>query len=204
MKKTVLHLLIILGTLICSPLKAQESSFDPNKLKSEYFNDKEVKDGLVFNDKKGNTFKIENSDYSKGLYVKKKEKWVKHGVWYNMSGGRVIKKQIYTYGKKNGVFEEYHKNGKVKKEYQFVNGIKQGMEYQYRDDGTKIYECPYQNDKMEGVKIEYRSNGSISSKKNYKNGEKHGESLHYNDKGKLVARSQYEFGKKVGKTQQYN
>ncbi len=64
--------MMVLGIIIFSnSLRAQESSFDFNNLKIEDFNDEKVQDGLVLDDEKRNTFKINNSDYSKGLYIRK-------------------------------------------------------------------------------------------------------------------------------------
>ncbi|MBL4905999.1 MAG: hypothetical protein COA50_08395 [Flavobacteriaceae bacterium] len=204
MNKVVLNCMLILGILISSNFViAQESNFDPFKLKAEYFNDKGVKDKMVFSDKKGNSFKIKKSDFSNGVYIKQGEKWLKHGVWLSTYEGRITEKIVYSFGKKHGVRESYYENGKVQFEDQFVKGVQQGISFQYRADGTKVYECPYVIGKKEGVKIEYERNGSISFKKNYKNGKLQGEYLQYNNDGKLVARTYYELGKQVGKTEWY-
>lgn len=200
MKRSIVKIICLF--FITNHLFSQESSFNPDKLKVEYFTNKTIKDGATFNDKEGKNFKIRNSDYSKGLYIKKDKKWLKHGVWFSMYKGRVTKKEVYSEGKKNGLSESYHKNGKVQFEYNYVNNLKEGMAYQYRADGSKVHQTPYKSNKMEGQRIEYTPKGKISFKKDYKNGLRHGEVLQYTN-GKLVARTQYKEDKKVGKTKFY-
>ncbi|MCH8903751.1 MAG: hypothetical protein IIA45_07545 [Bacteroidetes bacterium] len=47
MKITAFYFAMVLGILIFSnSLQAQESNFDPNNLKIEYFNDEGVRDGV--------------------------------------------------------------------------------------------------------------------------------------------------------------
>lgn len=204
MKKTVLNFIMILGVLIFSiTLHAQEFDFDPNKLKAEYFNDKGVKDGLVFNDKKGNTFKIKNNDYSRGLYIKHEGKWLKHGVYYEMSSGRVTSKTLFVYGEKNGEYLAYHSNGNLNFRYHFNKGIKEGKWYQYRDDGSPFEEKEFKNGVIEGTKISYHPNGLKEYVSTYVNGKRHGETLGYNKEGKLISGTKYNMGEKVGKTQWY-
>jgi len=205
MKNSFINFMIVLGVLIfSSSVQAQASSFDPNLLKAEYFNDEGVKEGLVFDDKKGNTFKIKNSKYSRGLYIQHDGKWLKHGVFYSVSSGRVTSKTMYFYGKKHGEHLGYHSNGKTQFQYYYNQGKKEGKWYQYRDDGSLFEEKVYENGVIEGTKISYHSNGVKNFVSTYINGKRNGESFQYNDDGELVGKSQYNMGKKVGKTQWYH
>lgn len=203
MKKLSITLLIGITLSFTFSAKGQESDFDPNKLKAEYFQDEKVKDGLIFNDNEGNSYRVKNSDYSRGVYIKKDDKWLKHGAFYSISNGRVTSKTTYSYGKKHGPYEAYHSNGKIQFEYSYQNNLKEGKWYQYRDNGTLFEECEYKNGIKEGKQITYHSNEKQQFVSTYVNGNRHGESLQYNDKGKLVARSQYNDGKKIGKTEWY-
>lgn len=192
----------LLGIVFLSfSLQAQNSNFDPYKLKAEYFKNKDVKDGLLFDDQKGNAFKIKNSEYSRGLYIKKDGKWLKHGVFYSMTKGRVRAKTMYSYGKKHGAYESYHSNGKIQFQYNNKNNLKEGKWYQYRNDGSLFEEKVFKNGQIHGTKISYHLNGEKNFVSTYVNGKKHGERLQYNNKGKLIGRSQFNMGKKVGKTQ---
>ncbi len=184
-------------------VKGQEADFDPNALKAEYFQDEEVKDGLIINDNQGNSYRIKNSEYSRGLYVYKDDKWLKHGAFYSISSGRVTSKTTYSYGKKHGPYESYYSSGKINFQYSFQNNLKEGKWYQYREDETLFQEFDYRNGLKEGAQITYHSNGRKNFVSTYVLGKKHGESLVYNDQGKLVSRSQYDAGKKIGKTEWY-
>jgi antitoxin component YwqK of YwqJK toxin-antitoxin module len=202
MKKRIFNYLMLLSVMIVSnTIVAQESIFDPYKIEVEYFSDGGVKDGLIFNDKKGDTYKIKNSDYNKGLYLKYDGKFLKHGVFYSMSNGRVTSKTSYYYGKKHGEHLGYHSNGKIQFQYYYDNGKKNGKWYQYRDDESLFEEKEYKMGVLDGVKITYHSNGIKNFERTYINGLREGDTLQYNDKGKLVGRTKYKMGKRVGKTQ---
>lgn len=201
MKSLVPYFIGLCLMSISSPLlKAQSDSFDPHKLKAEYFQQAKVANGQQFSDQ-GESYKIKNSNYSKGLYVKHDGRWLKHGAWFNLSSGRVSQKTQYHYGQRHGERINYRSDGQVRQERTYQKGVQTGTEYFYREDGSMSYEVPVVDGKWQGTKIEYHSNGSIAFKKNYKEGKLHGEYLQYNDEGKIVARSQYQNGKQVGKTQ---
>jgi antitoxin component YwqK of YwqJK toxin-antitoxin module len=200
--KTSFNIFILFAVLLINAtVIGQKSDFNPNTLKAEYFNDKSIKNGLIFNDNEGRSYKIKNSEYSKGLYIKKDNSWKKHGVFYFMSSGRVTSKTIYFYGKKHGIHEAYHSNGKIQFQYNYYNNLKEGKWYQYRDNGALIEEKSYKNNLIEGTKISYHSNGTKNFISTYVNGKREGERLQYNDKGKLISISNYKMGNKIGKTQ---
>lgn len=204
MKKLSIILLFGITLPFSFSAEGQESEFDPNELKAEYFQNEEVKDDLLFNDKKGNSYKVNKSDNRRGVYIKKDDEWLKHGAFFNLSEGRVTRKTTYSYGKKHGPYEAYHDNGKIKFQYSYQNDLKEGKWYHYRENGNIYEECEYKNGKKEGTQITYRKNGEKMFVTTYVNDEKHGESLHYNPKGKLVARTQYKAGKQVGEKQWYD
>jgi antitoxin component YwqK of YwqJK toxin-antitoxin module len=193
----ILKLIIVFSV---STSSAQALKFDPNKIKAEYFQDKEVKHKLEFNDKKGNSYKIYNTKYSKGLYIKKNEKWQKHGVHYTYSSGKISSKTTYLYGKKEGKYESYQSNGKVKYKCDYVKDKKDGLWQHFRDDSSIFEEIPYSKGLKEGTRIEYHRNGVKNFVTQYSNGVRDGDNLQYNNKGKLVAKTKYSRGKKLGKT----
>jgi antitoxin component YwqK of YwqJK toxin-antitoxin module len=180
-----------------SILFSQNKNFDPNNLKPEYFKDASIKDNAEFNDKEGHTYKIKNSASSIGLYIKKDNSWVKHGVWHEYYEGNLASKAIYSYGKLHGRKDTYRSNGKVQFSYEYVNGVQEGKSYQYWETGSLYEECPYVNGKKDGLKITYRENGTIQFKTNFKEGQRHGDHYQYDDKGTQVAHEQYNMGKKI-------
>jgi antitoxin component YwqK of YwqJK toxin-antitoxin module len=196
--KTLLRIFIIGITCLFSfSVKSQESSFDPNKLKVEFFEDAQIKDGLIFDDDKGNSYKIKNSKYSNGVYIKKNKQWLKHGVFYTLSDGRKTAMTTYYYGKKHGAHESYYKNGKTQFQYTFENNLKEGSWYQYRENGALVRMSNYKNNLKDGMQFSYHFNGKEEFVTPYVNGLKHGGQLHYNDKGKFLSSIQYEMGKSL-------
>lgn len=200
MKKFITLIVIY---LFFTPSWAQES-FNPNELKAEYFNNEKVKDGLIFSDDKGQDYKVKNNEYARGVYIKKDDKWLKHGVFYGLYEGRITDKTVYKFGVKHGEHESYFKDGKVQFLYYYQDGKKHGKWYQYRNNGSLAEECSYQYGKKHGQRISYHGNGTQQFVCNYVEGKIQGEKLQYNEKGKLVARSHYVDGKKVGKTEWYH
>ena len=201
---SIITFFTLLLAFICD-VQAQEQKveFDPAKLKAEYFAEKEIKDKLEFSDKKGNQYRIRNSDYSKGLYIKKDDKWLKHGIWFSHSSGRLTSQTTWSFGKREGAYISYHSNGEKNFEYEYKNDVKDGNWFQYNDKGKLVEQKVYKNGILEGPKISYHSNGEKSFTSTYVNGELHGEKLQYNDRGKLVARTKYNMGEKVGKTESF-
>jgi len=187
---------------------AQDAEFDPGKIKAEYYEDVAVEDKLIFDDKKGNTFKVKSSKYTRGLYIKDGDKWLKHGIFYSMSKGKVTSQTTYFMGKKHGDRRSFHSNGKVMIQYDNKEGKKHGAYYHYTDDGSLFEECIYKEGLKHGPATSYHNGsgdttGRPQFTKTYVDGKKHGEVLQFNDKGKMVGRSQYNMGKKIGKTQWY-
>lgn len=207
MKKETLSAIISCCVLLHSNiLLAQNEEFAPEKIKAEYYQDEGVKDQLVFDDKKGNTYKVKNSKYTKGLYIKDGDKWLKHGIFYSVSKGKVTSQTTYVMGVKHGDRRSFHSNGKVMIQYNNKEGKKDGQWSHYSDDGSLFEEFVYKDGVKHGPSAMYHNGpGDSTGEKNfvrtYVNGKKHGEVLQYDSKGKLVGRSQYNMGKKVGKTE---
>jgi antitoxin component YwqK of YwqJK toxin-antitoxin module len=199
-----LKLLLLLPALfVVIHVNAQETEFDPNKLKSEYFQDKDVKDGLVFDDKKGNTYKIKNSEYNKGLYIKQGSNWLKHGAFYTYYNGKVNSKTMCKLGKREGLSEKYNSNNGIKRRCNFKNNLKNGVDQFYQDDGVLFEEKTYKNGLAEGTRTEYYSNGQEHFVTLFSNDKRHGESLQYDKNGKLLSKTEYKEGNKIGKTVYY-
>jgi antitoxin component YwqK of YwqJK toxin-antitoxin module len=197
-KTNILTLLCFI--LLTSNLNGQDTSHNPFTLEPEHFNSEKIKDGLEFNDNKGNTYKIKNNKYSKGLLIRDGKKWQRHGVYYSYSSGRLTTKTTYRYGNKDGPYETYHSNGKKQFVCTYKNNMKEGKWYQYTNKGNIFEEVEYKQGKKNGIQITYHSNGKRNFVSTYVDGKRQGEKLQYNEKGKLIARSQFKDGKQIGKT----
>lgn len=117
--------------LVCSISVPAADKFDPNNLQLEYYLDKGVKDELIFNDDEGYTYKIKKNKHSRGLYIKYKNNWKKHGVWFAMSDGRVKSKKTFYYGKKHGPHVKYFHNERKSSLGNYENNHKTGKTVRY-------------------------------------------------------------------------
>ena len=196
-----ISLIIALIVLISVSGFAQEK-FDPYKLKTEYFSDASIKDKLEF-DHDGESFKIVNTESTKGLKIKHKGSWKYHGIVYKYYKGKLSSQTNYYYGAKEGEYKSFNSKGQLKFHYYFKNNKKHGNWTQYTDKGKLFQEYIYENDKKHGKSTMYHSNGQPQFVKTWVNVKVHGESLHYNDKGKLVSKKVYDMGNQVGKTQSF-
>lgn len=177
--------------------------FNPNNLQPEYFNSKEVVNKMEFQES-GETYRVTNSDYSRGVSIKVGNSWKKHGVWYSMYEGRITGKSYYEKGLRNGPKEDYHRNGEVQFFQMYKDSKRHGKYYQYRDDGTMSNEANYEYGLKEGEEKDYERSGNVQFRKTWKNGKLHGTKYQYNSKGKIVAETVYQDGKQIGKTKWYH
>ncbi|MGH1371235.1 MAG: toxin-antitoxin system YwqK family antitoxin [Cellvibrionaceae bacterium] len=178
--------------------------FDYTKIKPEHY--KDLKHRSEFVDKDGQSFRIENSEYSKGLYIQVvkngSKKWRKHGVFYSYYKGKMTEMETYSYGKREGLRESYQGKGVINFREYYQNGRRHGSWEQFNSKGKLVAQCNYSNGDKQGKYYSYY-NGKVDFEKDYVDNKLHGEVIQFNSKGKIVARTQYSKGKQVGKTQWY-
>lgn len=196
--KIILNIVVLGLTFLYMPIINGQEDFDPNKLKEEYFQNDKIVNEATFVDKLGNSYKITNTEYLKGVSIKKDGSWQKHGVFYSFSGGRKTGKTTYSYGKKHGECESYFADSKLQFKWNCENDKREGKWYQYREDGTLSREKVYKNDLIEGEEIVYYVSGAKNFVNQYVGGKKHGEWLQYKEDGKLISKTQFNMDEKVG------
>lgn len=178
------------------------SSFDYTQIKPEHY--EKLEHRSEFTDKDGESFRVENTDSSKGLSIQLSvngsKKWKKHGVFYRYYEGRMTEMVTYSYGRKDGLRESYNKKGVVKFRSYYQDGKLHGNWEQFNDKGKLVEQCNYVKGLKQGKLYSYY-NGKVDFVKDYVDGKLHGEVLQYNSKEKLVSRTKYSKGKQVGKTQ---
>ncbi|GAA0199459.1 toxin-antitoxin system YwqK family antitoxin [Kangiella japonica] len=192
-------------TLYASTAFSAGKAFDYTKVKPEHYAN--LKNKSEFTDKQGDTYKVKNSKYSKGLYIQITEngrsKWKKHGRFYSISSssGKTKGFVTYHYGVKEGPAESYNHKGQVQFKKYYKNNRLEGPWQQYTDKGKLFEERIYVGGKKHGERIMYHPNGQPNFKSTYVQGKREGESYQYNDKGKIIAKKVYVNGKQIGKTQ---
>lgn len=205
LRTTIMTVILSGAVLYASTAFAADKAFDYTKVKPEHY--AKLKNKSQFTDKQGDTYKVKNTKYKKGLYIQiienGRSKWKKHGRFYSVSSssGKTTGFVTYHYGVKEGPAESYNSEGQVKFKKYFKNNKLEGPWQQFTDKGKLFEERVYVNGKKHGKQITYHSNGQPNFTSTYVQGKREGESYQYNDKGKLIAKKVYVNGKKIGKTQ---
>ena len=194
------HIIFLSLLFITPPLNGQHHEYDPHQLTVDDFTHAEMNDGTEFQ-REGQSYKVKNSAYAKGLYIRKDNSWLKHGLFFALYKGKITSITSYAYGKKEGYYKAFHANGKLSFKYRYKNGLKHGRWYQYAKNGALMEEKSYHNGVMNGQKITYHDNGEKAFASTYVDGKLHGDKYVYNENGELIAKSQYEMGQKLGRTQ---
>jgi antitoxin component YwqK of YwqJK toxin-antitoxin module len=195
--KPALNMIVLAFTFLFMSIVNGQEDFDPNKLEEKFFQNEKIVNESTFTDKLGNSYKIINTEYSKGVCIKKDGNWLKHGVFFSFSGGRKTNKTTYSYGKKHGEWENYYDGIKLQFKCTYQNDLKEGTWYQYREDGAKWREKVYKNNLVEGDEFVYYPGGTIYFINKYVNDKKHGESIQYKENGDVFSKTQYNMGVKV-------
>jgi len=205
---TLIVVFVLSYLMSFASIAAAQKAFDYTQVKPEHYAKLEHKS--QFTDKQGDTYKIHNTKYSKGLYIQITEngrsKWKKHGRFYSISSssGKTTGFVTYHYGTKEGPAESYNSKGQVKFKKLFKDGVLEGPWQQFTDKGKLFEECVYVAGKKHGQQITYHSNGQPQFTSTYVEGKREGETLQYNDKGKVVSKKIYKNGKQIGKTQWFH
>lgn len=175
---------------------------DYRLLKPEYF--ATVKNGYKFSDEfeaQQRLFRVVNTRTIKGVEIKKKGSWKRHGIFYFYSSGKLKRQAIYDEGKKEGVETRYRtKDRSVLSHTDWANGLKHGDETKYNKNGGRSQKCNWENGKVHGTCLWFHSNGNVRTERAYVKGKKHGILRSFKSDGRLAYTEIYENDKKVGKT----
>ena len=78
-------------------------------------------------------------------------------------------KGTYKAGKKDGVWEEYHKNGRLFQKGTYKDNKKVGVWETYWENGELQSKMPYKNNERDGDYETYYDNGQLRTKGTFKN-----------------------------------
>ncbi len=109
--------------------------------------------------------------------------------------GKLMFKDIFINGKKNGVCEWYNDNGTIYRKTTYKNGLQDGLEEIYDDNGKISRRTIYKDDLKNGIE-EFYQNGEISMKTPYINDKEEGIVEFYKN-GKVYSTNEYKNGVKV-------
>lgn len=137
-------------------------------------------------------FHLNGKRMAEGNYL---EKEIKDSVWtYYDEDGRLISREKYVAGKKQGPSTVYLPDGKVSEETQFKNGLENGPYIKYFDGLAVRSKGQYVNGKLEGKNTHYYPNGVEAAAGYYLNGGKNGVWVYKNQDGSIKEKELYKNG----------
>ncbi len=159
----------------------------------------------------GTNYKMQEMEWVNGYLEGTKTEWFK--------GGTIVRARIrFKAGKRNGISENYFKNGqpklfakyiddildstltafypngKVQYTFTYTNGEKTGLTQSFFDNGNLEQSVNLLNGYPEGIMETFYDAGNIRMKTTYKNGLKNGQFLRYHSTGLLAEESYFKNG----------
>lgn len=121
-----------------------------------------------------------------------------HTSYYSMESKQIESIEIYDFGRLDGPFEQYYKNGQLKIRLFYHLDTLQGLAEGYYENGQ--LKVTYQNDKNEidGLYQFYHENGKLATKQVFQHGLLNGIQETYYPTGQLNSQATYQEGIKEG------
>ncbi|WP_243718092.1 toxin-antitoxin system YwqK family antitoxin [Pedobacter changchengzhani] len=142
-------------------------------------------------------YKIPFDEGGFALYTIKSGKITGDAFWYS-TAGNVECKLRYKNGVRNGLKENYDRDGKVWLRQEFINGKQDGINEMY-SGGQLSNKSEYKNNKKDGPQYSY-SGDKVITETNYKDGLRDGLSKTYGLDGKVITEINYKADKQDGLT----
>lgn len=173
-------------------LASAQTSVDPFALLPDFFDSDRSDNGVVFQDNKSHTYKIVNTTIEKGLLIKDEHDWLRHGVVYNYTAGKINIKTTYNLGVREGEQCEYYSNRSEKSSCFYKDNLKDGACIRYFENGRKEREGTYKMGVKHGKFIRYYDNGKKESDRRYENGQVTGVVYQWRRDGTLISDNRYD------------
>jgi antitoxin component YwqK of YwqJK toxin-antitoxin module len=137
-------------------------------------------------------FHLNGIRMGEGKYIQE----IKDSTWlYYDESGKLLSKDNYSMGKKNGVSYVYLPNGKLAEERQYKMDVQHGPFKQYIDGKRLRGEGNYLDGQLDGKATYYYPNSVEVATGYYKNGMKNGPWIYKEESGKIKERELYINGK---------
>ncbi|MDC1064416.1 hypothetical protein OAP98_00235 [Flavobacteriaceae bacterium] len=117
-----------------------------------------------------------------------------------------LKERIdYKEGLKDGLSEEYNKNGQLEESVTYKEGEEEEeVKYTYHVNGQLFSKGTYKDGNLDGLYEEYYVNGQLFSKGTYKDGKEDGQWESYHENGQLRSRGTFKDGNEDGQWEYYD
>lgn len=135
-------------------------------------------------------FDINGIRYAKGNY----KGTLKDSTWSYFNGERLVGREIYSNGKKNGLSQTFFENGVIATESMWVNGVFDGVSRRFFPSGKKKTETMFRQGKKQGLNLVYYESGQTEIKGQYDNDQPDGIWRFNNEGGNLKYELRYKAG----------
>lgn len=158
-----------------------------------------VYEGEFKDDKPVGTFKYYYpNDSVRAIMAFKQNGKVAYAKLFHQTTGKRMGEGKYIQELKDSVWTYYDENGKLLSKDNYVNGKKNGMSYVYLPDGNLAEERNYKMDLQHGPFKQYLDGKRLRGQGNYVNGQLDGKATYYYPNGVEVAAGFYKNGAKTG------
>ena len=128
--------------------------------------------------------------YAAGNYLKT----AKDSTWTYFNNKKIVGREDFLKGLKNGRSVTYHEDGKPATESSWVNGIQNGVSRSFFPSGNKKSEIMYKDGKRNGISLVYYESGFQEIIGHYVNDDTDGSWKFQDEKGKLKFELRYKAG----------
>lgn len=153
--------------------------------------------GTSFELFEGTNYKMQEIEWVNGYLDGTKTEWFK--------GGSIVRARIrFKAGKRNGISENYYKNGLPKLFAKYIDDVLDSTLTAFYPNGNMQYSFTYTNGEKTGPTVLYFDNGNIEQKVNLVNGYPEGIMETYYEAGNIRMKTTYKNGIKDGQYIRYH
>jgi antitoxin component YwqK of YwqJK toxin-antitoxin module len=82
-------------------------------------------------------------------------------IEYWDNGNVMVKGQLNSKGQREGIWEEFFKNGNIRRRTPYVGGEKDGIVEEFYEDGNLLWRASYKEGERDGIEEEFDEQGNI-------------------------------------------
>lgn len=135
-------------------------------------------------------FDLRGEKVAEGNYFNER----KTGTWILFSKNTKIAEEQFSNGDKHGVCRKFYDSGELLEEAEWEYGKQDGKYQVFYKNGNPFMQCKFSNGKRNGLCNSYFQNGKLELEGNYKFNLRHGNWKYYNEKGKHLVTLKYKEG----------
>jgi len=121
------------------------------------------------------------------------EKLTPH-IEYHDNGNVWVKGQKNQYGRKEGLWEYFYKNGKIHWRIPYKNGKEDGIAEWFYKNGNIYMRTPHKEGKRDGIEERFYESRNIKARIPYKEGKEDGIEAWFDERGNIVETQHWKDG----------